>query len=473
MRYLNNHVYCAQLYVLALLCVFMAPDITSAQDRSLSMREFVEVAAANDTVFEEILINQLALQYQQDLKLPPRDLVLTVRQDHQLLLDGNGDAPRTMVLLSKLFPMQGTKVSLGYSVNDNGVSDNRSSELNFSIAQPIAENAFGRATRLLDKIVGLEVDVARHQIIEAYEDYFALILSAYIAWYEAFENLKIGKESYRENQKLLKDIREREKKKIAYPIDVNKITLQVQAKEESLIRLREKYQASLNIIERSLRNAVKDSVVPQSAVMYDTPPSSYKSEFDKFKAMGRTYQILSLLERGSSLQVDKEADDLLPSVDLIVGYRRLGREYSFQDEDNIGFIGFEMKLPFDDQVQGAEYQISKITRDKQRLTTKNVDYKLREETKTLFGQIEREQKLLKIAESKIKLARAVLHDEAENYSFGRVTLNDYIRSVNALDENRFSRVAREAQLGKLIIEWLRLTDQLVTDQNLGIRGKDG
>ena len=55
----------------------------------------------------------------------------------------------------------------------------------------------------------------------------------------------------------------------------------------------------------------------------------------------------------------------------------------------------------------------------------------------------------------------ILKDEAVNYSYGKVTLNDYITAVNRVDENRFSYTEHSVQLNKLLIEWLRLTDQLV------------
>ena len=71
-----------------------------------------------------------------------------------------------------------------------------------------------------------------------------------------------------------------------------------------------------------------------------------------------------------------------------------------------------------------------------------------------------------MSQKKIKLSEAILKDEAENYSFGKVTLNDYIDAVNRVDENRFSYTEHGVQLNKLLVEWLRLTDQLVDEQVL-------
>ena len=95
------------------------------------------------------------------------------------------------------------------------------------------------------------------------------------------------------------------------------------------------------------------------------------------------------------------------------------------------------------------------------LSNKNKYEDLHTNLKNLYLQIQREQKLIGISKTKITLAEAVLKDEAENYSYGKVTLNDYITAVNLVDENRFSYTENSVKLNKLLIEWLRLTDQLV------------
>ncbi|MDH5692081.1 MAG: TolC family protein, partial [Gammaproteobacteria bacterium] len=86
---------------------------------------------------------------------------------------------------------------------------------------------------------------------------------------------------------------------------------------------------------------------------------------------------------------------------------------------------------------------------------------LRTNLLNLHLQIEREQKLMDIAQEKIDLAQAILKDETENYSFGKVSLNDYIDAVNDVDENRFSFTEHSVKLNKLLVEWKRLTDRLV------------
>ncbi|MBU0634022.1 MAG: hypothetical protein KKA52_03050, partial [Candidatus Omnitrophica bacterium] len=141
---------------------------TPDMSRILGVEEFVKLAAQNDTRFEEILIDELALQYRKDLNLPARDLILSIKAQYDFFLSQDREEPESTVSLEKLFPYFGTSFSASYKSAPSFSSQANSSEFTFSISQPIAKNAFGSATRLQDKIIGLETDVARHQIIEAY-----------------------------------------------------------------------------------------------------------------------------------------------------------------------------------------------------------------------------------------------------------------------------------------------------------------
>ena len=434
---------------------------TPDMSRILGVEEFVKLAAQNDTRFEEILIDELALQYRKDLNLPARDLILSIKAQYDFFLSQDREEPESTVSLEKLFPYFGTSFSASYKSTPSFSSQVNSSEFTFSISQPIAKNAFGSATRLQDKIIGLEMDVARHQIIEAYEDYFAAVINIYYDWYEAYENLKIGESSYAENLKLLENIRQRSISKIALPIDVHKIDIQVLAKKEKLVNLMEEYGRALNMVKKAIRYKGVETLMPKEPALYKWEGIDFERDYQAFKVNSRTHQILRLLENKSLLEVDKNANDLLPSINLIFGYEVNGDDFEIENEDNKIIAGVSMQLPLFEQVQTAEHKVSKITLDKTRLSAQSIDAQLYFDLKNLYRQIERERELIAISNKKIQLAQDVVVDETENYSFGKITLNDFIQAVNVLDDNRFSNITHSTRLRQLIAEWLRLTDVLV------------
>lgn len=438
-----------------------------ANSEVLILEDFIRLATENDTEFETILIDELTLQYSKRLGLPPGDLVLGVKGGYDLFLHQERGDTNAEISLSKLFPFLGTEVTASYETVPALARRQNSTAMTAMISQPIAENAFGRAYRLRDKIIGLEVDVAHHQIVEAYEDFLAGVILAYYDWYEAYENLKIGESSHRANLELLRNMEERMKSNIALPIDLNKIKLQVYAKEEKLIDLRTKYANALNFIEKSIRYEGVRELIPAEPSVYAGLPIDFEKDYAAFEANSRTHQVLRLLESRSGYLVKEDFDDLLPSIEVFSGYtvEWAGRE--IDREDNVFFAGVSLQWPVPDTVEQAEYQVSKINRNKTALSTENTRYRLFVNLKNVYQQVVREEQLMAIAREKIVLAKAVLEDETENYSFGKVTLNDYIDAVNVYDNNRFNKVLHDMLMRRLKVEWLRLSDRLITREQIG------
>ncbi|MDA0990245.1 MAG: TolC family protein [Verrucomicrobia bacterium] len=427
----------------------------------LPIDAYVRMATSNDTEFQEILIDELKLAYQHDLRLPARDLVLSVREEFNLILGGQREELGTTIGLEKSFPLSGSAVALSYTVSPSLSEQTSPSALTASITQPIARNAFGRSTRLLDRIVGLEVDVARYQILEAYEDYLATVIVAYYAWYEAHENLLIAQSSYQQNRKLLENMQARAKQQVALPIDVNKSQLQLLAKQEALVEREATLADRREDIARILRRPLPSTVTPSETDAWTTPPDDWVAAIRDDSEVSRTFSILNLLETRSDLDVERSASDLLPSLDLELGYRIRGDDYGIKRADDLAYAGVVLEWPFGDQVRTAEHELAQIDARRARLTTVNTRQRLTSRLQRLGLQVERERALIAIAEEKIKLAADILKAEEENYSFGKVTLNDYIAAVNRLDASRFEKVQHDVLYRSLLIDWLRLSDRLI------------
>lgn len=440
-------------------CLFASPAAASTQ--TLTLEKFLSRAAKNDTEFEAILIDALSLQYRKDARLPARDLVLSVREELGLKLDTSAGKDETSVSLSKLFPMTGTQLQASYDLNGIGSSERASSSAGFTVSQPIAENAFGKSTRLLAKIVGIEVEVARHQIVEAYEDYFASIANFYFDWYEAYENLIIARSSYRENSKLLDNMKARKKARVADQVDVDKVALQVLTRKERLLRFEERHATRLNLVRRALRDTSSSQWVPVRPEGLFEAPTDANASAASFRESGRTYRILRLLTHQNRLQTDREINDLLPSLAFFAGAARSGFSPNVRKSENTAFAGLSLELPFSNQVDRAEAETSRITAEKSVLTLGNTDWRLKTRLENLGIEMHRERSLWEVAREGITVARSVLAAETKNYTFGKISLNDYIDAVNRLDTVRFNEVDRFIELRRLNLEWLRLTDVLV------------
>ena len=465
MKILKRNILPTFLLLTASAVALPAIAASNTKRPTLPLKEFIQQAAHNDVTFETILIDQLTLKYRRDILLPDSDVIMDVKYKHNFYLNQNRSKPEAVVSLRKLFPYNGTQLSLSYNKTASGLTTTDTSNLQFLITQPIAQNAFGKGTGLQDEIIGIENDIRRYQIVEAYEDYLASLTAAYYNWYSAYENLKVGQSSYKSNQRLLRNILERQKQNIALPVDVNKIKLLLIEKSENLIVLQEIYDRYSNLIFKAIRNT---GVIPYIPTAPGRPVATVKFEPDykNFTRNSRTYATLNLLERQGTMQVKKAADDLLPSTNLLLGYQLEGKEWGIQDQERSYFAGISVHWPIGRTVDKARQSIAKIEHKKTVLSNQNKYEDLHTNLQNLYLQILREEKLIAIAKKKNALAKSVLKDETENYSYGKITLNDYIIAVNRVDQNRFSYTEHSVQLNKLLLEWLRLTDQLVNEKVL-------
>lgn len=448
----------------ALLVVLLAAAPAAAEGRPVGLESFLRRAAAADTEFQTILVERLALAYRENLRLPARDITLAVTEQLELDLDGgNDEGADTSVSLSKLFPLSGTEVDLDYDVNPSATTSRASSAFSAKVTQPVAKNAFGRSTRWLKSIVGLEVEVAEHQITEAYEDYFARLVGFYLDWWEAAENLKIARSSYESNKKLLDNMLARQRSKIALPIDVNKIKLQVMAREERLVRFEEEYKTATNLVESAMRWTDAGEPEPAEPAGFLRAAAEFAPALNAFLAGSRTMRVVRRLEEKAGLEASRAANDLLPSIDLFAGVERSGKGPGLDSPANKALGGVTLSWPLGHQTDRAERAIAEVAKSKAALEVENTRVRLRTALENLDLRLARERRLRDLAEDKTGVAAAVLKDETENYTIGKATLNEYITAVNSLDSQRFDRVAREVEWRKLNVEWLRLTDTLVRD----------
>jgi len=454
------------LFFGVVFCLVAFSGFAQESLRQLSLDDFIRAAARYDTNFESILIDQLEFQYKKALTIPPRDLVLSVVSEYRCVLENDDDASVNEVSLEKLFPYTGTEITASYASSMKQTSHEISSQYSVVMTQPIAKNAFGKATRLLDQIVGIEIDVATHQIVEAYEDYLAVLIQRYFDWYAAYENLKTAENAYRENVRLLENIKARQENSIALPLDVNKIQLQVLLKEENLVALRNRCSQIRRRIEEVIRYTDEPVLVPVLPSLYQPRMIDFERELRRFQEQNRTHQLLALLEDKSSLEIEKYADALLPSIELIAGFSLFGKDHDVVPEEKQAYGGLRLDFPFPGETEQAEYELARIDYQQTLVSSSTIRARLITDLKNLYETIEQEQKLIVLSDKKIALAEAIVEDETENYSYGKTSLKDLIDEVNKLEDNKFVKISHSVQLRKLIVEWLRFTDQLVKSKDL-------
>jgi chromosome condensin MukBEF ATPase and DNA-binding subunit MukB len=91
---------------------------------------------------------------------------------------------------------------------------------------------------------------------------------------------------------------------------------------------------------------------------------------------------------------------------------------------------------------------------------------LRADLGELAERLSAQRRAVELARERLALSEAILEAENREYSFGRTDINDLIQALNTLQESRFAAISQAIRLDALRVEWLRLTDRLVTKKDL-------
>ncbi|MBN1622237.1 MAG: efflux RND transporter permease subunit [Endomicrobiales bacterium] len=438
------------------------PDTSSA--KVLALNEFIEKAYKNNLEFQSILIDEAKLVYSRNLSVPAGDIVLEAAGEYILVVDEEGDSELSKeVNLSKLFPSIGTEFEIDYTNAPGRDGTSTKSAFSVSVLQPILNNAFGRANRLDAKIAGMEMDLARYQIVEAYEDYLAVLITLYYNWYSAYESLKAAQSALDESNKLLENIIEKNRQKIAHKSDVDKSYMQNLTKKENVVKLSGDYKKVYNVVRQAINLSDKDKFIPVFSYFRDIKDIEISTGIDKVISESRTDKMLELLKKKGKINVDYYADDLLPSASLNILYRRDEDGYLFSDtvKEDV-FMGLYLQKSFPDTYAKAYHRISKVDLEKTQIDTKNKKDEIYTDLLNLYENIKIKQNLVGIAKDKVDAASSVVQSENIFYRQGRSSLNDLIDAINTLDSYKHALIIHQVELNILIVEWLRLSDQLIS-----------
>lgn len=414
----------------------------------ITLDDFIISAIKNDTTFHSMLLETYKFTYWKDSNVTVSELLLTGESEYEILTGSM--IKDTTLLLSKTLPNQGQLYTSSYTFSEG--SDTTAST-SFSFSQDIARNAFGKVVQLDTEIADIKLDIARFQLVEAYEDYMAEIIVLYYSWISQYEGLQQAVSSFKENTKVLESIKNRKLRKIANDTDVNKLELQLLTKNEQVIRFKANFFETSRQLKRVINETSSREVLPERSIVLDTLPNSFNEELLIIKKESRTFDLFSKIKSETSLDVDRAVRDLLPSVSLSATL--------FNKSLTYGNVGLSFNLPLHNKSAKADYELSKLNALKMDVQTLTDERELITTIRNIYASLVTQKRLIAIASSKRKLARKILDAESENYSFGKVTLNDYIGAVNRFDSLRLDEIERKINYQILSVEWKRLTDRLV------------
>lgn len=442
---------------LILLIIFLTSCVY-AQPEELTLVDFLKEAKKVNITFQQILIDELQVSFNQRIGLSAADIILSAQGDLVLNTDDGELSANESIGLSQLFPDTGTSWSLSIDNNHSLERSGMYTSFTALISQPLIRNAMGRLHHLQKKQIQINDEMLILQIREAYEDHMASLISLYYDWLLTYVIVDSTRISLIENQKLLRDIQDRYNNKIALLKDVNRIMLQVIEKKEQLITAQKDYANITNQIANALNiqqlNKYRPSLVSNSL---------YKKKNEDINIIiqkTRQQQINDYLLESNKINNSILKADSLPQLDLFAQLNRLESKQtnSTTTELNIG-LSFESNL-FQTQKK-AEIEKSGWQMEKNRLVNQNKISDLHLRLSQLQENINYYQQVISSTQEKIELSKNIVLEENREYRIGKVSLDQLIRSKDQHDSYLTQLDIYKIKLETNKIEWLRLSDKLL------------
>lgn len=439
----------------------------------LPLSDFL-TAAGKNTFFEEILIDTLNLQYAEVLALPAEDVVLAVKSAYRVLFPTeNPNRPvhgfDGSVGLSKLFADSGTTVSSTLSTTPSSSGGSDTSRFSLEIAQPIARNAFGKTNRTTRKLTQIENRILEMQIVEAYEDYYADLITLYYTWHAEYAALMSSQNSYTTSRSLIQEMEAKFGYGIANRLDLDKSNIQFYSKWDSLIQQERTFKETTDLIKQAMM--IDDTEKLYRPVLEDYrnfDEITFDTCYDEFRSSSRTYEVFDLTEQKSELNVRLKADELLPSANLYAAYDLAGKGIFFKDGpgDQSIRIGIDLEYPIASSKARASYETEKIAQKRTALSNSNKKIELKTQLLSLFRQMETDKERIALADSRMEMAERIAESETKDYNLGKSDLNDLISALNQVDSVSQSRINTIVRRNQNMVELLRFTDRLITEEEV-------
>ncbi|MES0489295.1 MAG: TolC family protein [Leptospirales bacterium] len=443
------------------------------KQRQVTLKEFIITSSASHPRFQMLLAERAAVKFERIIKSPDSNFVIDLAGEYGISLDSTDPDSTASVSLKKLFLGTGTQAGAEYSITsgpDSTGTTTQNYQLEFSIIQPVLNNSFGRSYRINEKIYDLEADIARYQILEAYEEFLSALVKTYFQWYSNYSRLEIARSTHRDDLRVLRDMRARARKNIALPVDVNKVKLKSLYSEAAVTRMENEYENTLEFIYAAMgiHEGEKDreNIAPELPENYATLENTFLEELAAFQKKSRTYNLLGLLEKRAHYFTVTAEDDLLPSANLLLRYSLDSDSPALNTNQNSDvFIGFSISYPFGNTQAKARHSRTLVYEKRQKFHTQTTKLQIETDLENLYRRIQTVIRLVSLARAQLKTARDIYSAESRYFQRGRITLNDLLRASNEVERLKFTVDDLKVERDTLFVEWLRLSDRLVIRLN--------
>ncbi len=447
------------------VCLFFQTATYGKEWKSVPLNIYLDQVGRFDPEAESILAEKLRSKFLVDLGMPARTTLLSVQQEYGFNTSEGGD--RTSVLsaeVSREFSTTGTNLSVRRTLTER--PDREEDAIDFRLNQSLWRNSFGSNTRQNETALNRQREALELQVVEVYEDYLYEKTNDYVELQLAKLNFQNAERQLKQAQELERNITNRFRQNIASETDLARAKVQTLNRQESALVAKSNYEVLAFKLSQMMGDRV-DYLVEPAPLNFEDKVSAILAEDLKTteSRSSRQLRLLELEEESAKILFDVQKDQTRPDLNLVAGYSvDDSSRFSSRVNRKEAIVGFRFDIPFGDSANQArsdlaslEYTQARLARSRQVRTFEQEVNEAREMIRKNFSQF-------KLIEERVKLTESIAKDEERRYLVGRLTLEALLEAREGWFSGQSELLQAKAELNRSVLNWLRLTDQLITPQ---------
>lgn len=487
--------------LLSVTCLFVTSTLQAASDYSdyqeISCQSFIQQTIQNDPQFKHDLQTYLKAKYRKLSVSAIAAWTFTAQSGivHNESITGSMlepdkvDAVAYNISLQKLLPASGTGIRLSHEnmlseleFNQNGNSnmfadlfqqpeETSTPSFTLQIIQPLLKNSFGLAGRYPLESAELQRQAAWLDVREAWENRLQALMTIYLDWVVAYENMSALKEIMEELKRLEKLVQRKVNTGMAERADWLKTKDNLLRYEKQLLQATMNFKnisIQINILRKAPGTILSawPKIKPQfinSNAGFSTPVvNDADLRISQLRVMGK----LKLIERQLIQKNTIAQNARLPQLDIIGSLSLKGQAV------NLGGGYADINEKDYSLFLKASYPLGRVKAKADMLIIaseqEEVRQALREAKQALsLGLLQTRENirdldlLLEVMRQQYKYAEEKMNIDGRNYKMGRLDTYYLIDSRNSLTTIRLQLIQSRIRLSKLKLSYMAIRDLLL------------
>jgi outer membrane protein TolC len=447
---------------LMILTLLTTPIFSPANE--MNVESYINFLIENDVEIERLIQQKAQTRFSKDLRLPTRSWILSVSSTHGLpLQDSQGRTSELNVEMSKNFRRTGTNLLLRYNQND--LADRNEQIQALQVQQSLIQNSFGLQTRLLEDSIDSDNLVTNLSLIEAYEDYVAEKIGAFLDLIAAQKNLETSQELYKDFKEIFSEVKKRRSKSIAISVDVYRAEAELLQFERAVLeaqaRIAEVKRRLFSGVDQKVQNLKKTKITNQIPYLDEKEIAADFNDEDLNQS--RTGQIIKASANSAAKNQKAVKRNLLPELGLNLGLSEdESNRFSTTVNRTEASIGLNLNYEFDNSLAKAQYGEAVLNQKLVEKSNQSLKNNLAAQLKSLKERIELQKKRVKILEKQKSTGKKLIDEEKKRFKRGLLNLRDFITVQTAYTQRQYDLIEEKVNLSRLIVQWKQLTDKLIS-----------